>query len=712
MPVTRSEKRLRASSEQSELPSNNLAQPSELELSNSTPRPNKRSRKLPQDSDISPNNDNTVAPGPKSNTSFAATQEPRRSRRSCVTSSNKPDVARTPELEPGKSKSRSEKRSEQRRLKKLQSRSEVPSSESNTVASALKSDLGSYSLLEDPRVRNLRARSYMPSGNNNTPTSNPKLDMRSYNPQETRPEKFRYASYESSASRIVLPDRLEEMVYVPQWEARVGNNLSDSTRSSTKRANRSPSPASDMRLTPAQQDSLRPKKKARFLATASGNDDQTPESSAGSVSSGIKLNFKRPDSRSKLSECNSAPSSNGIPTPASEDLYSPLSENLSSSLSENNSAPSPEGNTTSCSKDKISPFSTSNSASYSENSVAPLPKSNSAPYSEPQSKKRAALRAYNSPYGISSAPRSNVNTTPQKTAFSDTTTTDGLSPEKQGQYRAERDKEPIRVADQQKVLATMEDFRRGFKDLLTHIRAPRKNSHSKKNPNEHMFALKLSPQLSLMAPSQRHVGIYMKDACFGSTSEAMVTWVMGYLMEVVKGDGLAWGEIATDLTEGGWLGKVSNWGFNLGCPHQLETCFINTNVEILLCKKTFSAIITYHHQWKCAGQYEVPSGDMTHIPRESHTDPTTTGGGSYFSMGAGDSGYGSVLHTPVAGPSFSHAAAPEFIPSADMHAVEGRHLMPSLADYLPANPYLSPYPAPAPPPPQPAYGNFVGSANS
>lgn len=599
MPVTRSEKRLRASSEQSELPSNNLAKPSGLELSNSISRPNKRSRKLPQDSDISPNNDNTVAPGPKSDTSFAAPQEPRRSRRSCVTSSNKSDVARTPEIEPGKSKSRSEKRSEQRRSKKLQSRSEMSSSENSTVASALKSDLGSYSLLEEPRVKNLRPCSFMSSGNNNTPTSDPKLDMRSYSRQGTGTEKFHYASYESTASSIVLPDMLEEMVYVPQWEAGAGNNRSDSTRSSTKRANRSPSPASDVRFTSTQQDSLRPKKKARFVGTATGNDDQTPESAAGSVSSGIKLNFKRPDSRSKLSESNSAPSSNCIPTPASEDISSPLSENLSSLLSENNSAPSPEGNTTSCSKDKDSPFSTSDSASYSENSVARLPKRNSAPYSEPQSKGRTPPRAYNSPYGISSAPRANVNNTPQKRAFSDTTTTDGLSPEKQGQYRSERDKEPARVADQQKVLGTMEDFRKGFKDLLGHIRAPRKNSHSKKNPNEHMFALKLSPQLSLMAPSQRHVGIYIKDACFESTSEAMITWVMGYLMEVVKGDGLAWGEIATDLTEGGWLGKVSNWGFNLGCSHQLETCFVNTNVEILLCRKTFSAVITYHHQWKC-----------------------------------------------------------------------------------------------------------------
>lgn len=104
--------------------------------------------------------------------------------------------------------------------------------------------------------------------------------------------------------------------------------------------------------------------------------------------------------------------------------------------------------------------------------------------------------------------------------------------------------------------------------------------------------------------------------------------------------------------------------------------------------------------------------DVFQEPRQSRTDHTTTGGGSYFSTGAGDSGYGSVLHTPVAGPSFSHAVEPEFAPSADVHAVQGRHLMPSLADYLPANPYLSPYPAPAPPPPQPAYGNSVGSDNS
>lgn len=178
-------------------------------------------------------------------------------------------------------------------------------------------------------------------------------------------------------------------------------------------------------------------------------------------------------------------------------------------------------------------------------------------------------------------------------------TTDGLSPEKQGQYRVEREKEPQRVAEQQKILATMEDFKKGFQDLLNHIRLPGKNSHMKKNPNEHMFALKLSPQLCLMAPSPRHVGIYVKDACFESTSEAMTTWVTGLLMDVVKRDGLAWGEVAIELTEGGSLGKVSNWGFNQVCPHKLDTCFVNTNVEILFCRKTYSAIITYHHQWKC-----------------------------------------------------------------------------------------------------------------
>jgi hypothetical protein len=176
---------------------------------------------------------------------------------------------------------------------------------------------------------------------------------------------------------------------------------------------------------------------------------------------------------------------------------------------------------------------------------------------------------------------------------------DEMSPEKQSKYRAERDKEPQRIAEQQKLLYTMDDFKKGFQSLLNHIRVPRKNSHSKKNPNEHMFALKLSPQVCFMPPSQRHAGIYVKDLCFDSTSEDMTKWAMRLLMDIVKSDGLAWNEVAIEATEAGSVGKVSNWGFNPRCTHKLDTCFLNTNVEILLCKKTFSAVITYHHQWKC-----------------------------------------------------------------------------------------------------------------
>ncbi|KFZ07415.1 hypothetical protein V501_06473 [Pseudogymnoascus sp. VKM F-4519 (FW-2642)] len=733
MPVTRSEKRQRLSSEQSGPPSNNIAQPSEPELNNSTTRPKKRSKKFSSDADVSPTptNNNTAAPGPKSDASFTAPQEePRRSLRLFVTSSNKSDVADTPDFEPGKSMSRSEKRAEQRRLKKIQSQSEASSSNNISVASALKSDLSSDTPQEEPKRRNLRPR--LTSSNNITEAPGSMLDMRSYDPQGTGSKKTRWSSYESSANRIAIPDLQEEMSFVQQAEVGVRKHLSDPNTSSGKGSKRAASPAPDMRSTSPQKDSARPQKKLRLLKAANGNDVQAPESSGANAPSRLKLRLKKPAPGPTLSESNSASSSEGNSTPFSEGLAAstPLSQSTSapvskepssSPLSEIKSAPSPGENTTSSSDDKDSPLSKCNSASFSEDNAVPLPKinsasssgSNSAPSSGPRSKKRAALHLEPSAGSISSSTDSNLkNLTPKKRGFEDMDTTDGLSPEKQGQYRAEREKEPQRVAEQQKVLATMEDFKKGFQDLLNHIRLPRKNSHMKKNPNEHMFALKLSPQLCLMTPSPRHVGIYVKDACFESTSEAMTTWVTGLLMDVVKRDGLAWGEVAIELTEGGSLGKVSNWGFNQACPHKLDTCFVNTNVEILFCRKTYTAIITYHHQWKCAGQYEVPSGDMTDVykaPRPSRADHTTTGGGRSIFPGAGESAYGPSCHTPLAGPQFPQAAAPEFPPGADMRTVSGLHLAPSLTGYHPSNPYLPITRAPAPPSPQAVYGDYGNS---
>ncbi|OBT52273.1 hypothetical protein VE04_08746 [Pseudogymnoascus sp. 24MN13] len=728
MPVTRSEKRQRLSSEQSGPPSNNIAQPSELEPNNSTTRPKKRSKKPSSDTNISPTNDNIVASGPKSNGSSTAPQEePRRSLRLFVTSSNKSDVADTPDLESAKSTSRSEKHAEQRRLKKLQAQSEASSSNNISVASALKSDLCSDTPQEEPKRRNLRPR--LTSSNNSTEAPGSMLDMRSYNPQGTGSKKTRWSSYESSANRIAIPDLQAEMSFVQQAEVGVRKHLSDPNTSSRKGSKRAASPAPDMRSTSPQKDSSRSQKKLRLLKTATCNDVQAPESSGVNAPSRLKLRLKKPAPGPTLSESNSASSSEGNSTPFSEGLAAstPLSQGTSapvskepssSPLSEIKSAPSPGENTPSSSDYKDSPLSKCNSASFSEDNAVLLPKinsasssgSNSALSSGPRSKKRAALHLEPSAVSISSSTDSNLkNLTPKKRGFEDMDTTDGLSPEKQGPVRAEREKEPQRVAEQQKILATMEDFKKGFQDLLNHIRLPRKNSHMKKNPNEHMFALKLSPQLCLMAPSPRHVGIYVKDACFESTSEAMTTWVTGLLMDVVKRDGLAWGEVAIELTEGGSLGKVSNWGFNQACPHKLDTCFVNTNVEILFCRKTYSAIITYHHQWKCAGQYEVPSGDMTDVyqaPRPSRADHTTTGGGRSIFSSAGESAYGPSCHIPLAGAQFAQAAAPEFPPGADMRTVSGLHPAPTLAGYLPANSYIPVTRVPAPPSPQAVYGDY------
>ncbi|KFY26998.1 hypothetical protein V491_01090 [Pseudogymnoascus sp. VKM F-3775] len=631
MPVTRSEKCQRASSELSDLPSSNLSQTSEIELSNPISHSKKRSKKLPSGLDATPNNNTIGTPGPKPDTSFTTAQDEPRIRslrsRSYMTSSNKTDVAHAQEPELGKSLSRSEKRSEQRRPRKLESRSQVSPRNNNTVASALKSELSSYTPQEWPRVRSLRSRSHLSLSMDNTPTPAPNMDMRSYGPQETAPKKINFRSYESSASKYEFSDTME-IISSPYVEVGVEKHLSSSTKKS-RRAMRSAS---------LQKDSQRPNKKIHLLMAAAANNVQTPESSGGDLTPRLKLFFKKPDSGPTLSTGNSAPSSEGISTPFSQgtsaqvsgDLssplseeLSPLSEDLSSPLSESKYTPSSEGKSGHSSGDKDSPLSVSNSASYSENSVATLSKANPSPYPEasvtplpkisfvpssesnyasspkPQSKKRAAPHSETSTDGVVSTPNPKLRKLSSKAGSDDTMLAEELSPEKQSQYIADREKEPQRIAEQQKLLTTMEQFKKGFQDLMSHIRAPRKNSHNKKNFNEHMFALKLSPQLCLMAPSQRHVGIYMKDACFDSTSQAMTIWVMGLLMEVIKTDGLAWGEIVIEMTEGGSVGKVSNWGFNQGCPHKLDTCFTNTNVEILFCKKTFSATITYHHQWKC-----------------------------------------------------------------------------------------------------------------
>lgn len=648
MPVTRSEKRQGASSELSDPPSSNLSQTSELELSNSISR-SKRSKKLPSGSEATPSNNTTVTTGPKSDTSFITPQDEPRVRslrsRSYMTSSNKTDVAHAQELELSKSLSRSEKRSEHRRLKKLESRSEVPSSKNSTVASALKSGLSPYTP-QVPRIKSLRSRSYLSLSMNNTPTPAQNLDMRSYCSQEMGSKKINLRSYESSVSQFEFSDTMEIMSSRYE-EAGVKNHRSDSNMSSSKKGNRAPNPVSNIRSTSPQKDSQRPNKKPRLLMKATLNDAQTPESSAKDTTPRLKLYLKKPDSGATLPTGNSAPFSQGTPVPVSRDLssplseeLSPLSEDLSSPLSERKSTPSSEGKSARSSGGKGSSLSASNSASYSEHSVAslskpnptvysetivtPLPSSSFAPLSEsnyapspkPQSRKRAAPHSETSTDGIYSTPNSKLRKLSSNAGSDDTILAEELSPEKQSQYIAEREKEPQRVADQQKLLATMEQFKKGFKDLLSHIRAPRKNSHNKKNFNEHMFVLKLSPQFCLMAPSQRHVGIYMKDACFDLASQAMTIWVTGLLMEVIKSDGLAWGEVAIELTEGGSLGKVSNWGFNAGCPHKLETCFINTNVEILFCKKTFSAIITYHHQWKCV------SFPLSFRSRNPYPEPT------------------------------------------------------------------------------------------
>ena len=576
MPVTRSKKHQRVSSEQSE-PASNLAQSSKLELSNYTSRPKNRSEKLPSASDASPSAVNIAITGPKFDTSFTAPQEEPGMRslrsRSYATSSNKINVSHTPDVELSKATSRSEKRSEQRRLKKPQSRSNASSNNNSSVTSGPRSDLSSFLAQEEPRMKSLRSRSYVSPSKNNTQAPAPKLDMGSYNPQEeTAPKKIRIGSYINSTSKIVLPNTLEEMIYVPQEEVVVRKPLSNSSKSSRNNIKRAPSPASDVHLTSSHKDSQPSKKKVRLLNSATCNDAQTPEPSASNASlPRLEPHGRKLDPGSTLPEGNSTPSSKGIPTPFSESITAQVSENLSSPLSESKSAVSLEGTPTSNSVDKNSPLSKSNSALYSEDTVGPLSKSNYAPSPGPHSKKRAAPHPETSVDDISSSTLSNLKNHTPKNDSDDTKLTDEMSPEKQGRYRAEREKEPPRVAEQQKMLPTMDDFRKGFQDLLNHIRAPRKNSHNKKNPNEHMFALKLSPQLVLMAPSPRHVGIFMKDACSDSTSEAMLTWVLGLLMEVVKRDGLAWGEPVVESTEGGPVGKVSNWGFNPSCPHKLQT---------------------------------------------------------------------------------------------------------------------------------------------
>jgi hypothetical protein len=237
--------------------------------------------------------------------------------------------------------------------------------------------------------------------------------------------------------------------------------------------------------------------------------------------------------------------------------------------------------------------------------LAPRPslfEDNSAPSPVPNPRKRAAPHSDIPPVDLSPSPEPQFgNLTPQP-EIEDTKTTGQANMEKQIQYRAEREPQAHRSVEH-KVQMTLAEYRQSFQDLLTHIRAPRKNGHNKKRPNEHMFTIKLSPQLELVAAGQGHPGLCMKNVCSTLTGEDMRDWAMEMLMGVMKNDGLSWGNLTVNWIEGGAIGKASNWEVNGRCPHGLESCLANTNVEIQFCTKTRSALITYHHQWQCVSLF-------------------------------------------------------------------------------------------------------------
>lgn len=99
----------------------------------------------------------------------------------------------------------------------------------------------------------------------------------------------------------------------------------------------------------------------------------------------------------------------------------------------------------------------------------------------------------------------------------------------------------------------------------------------------------------------KNAAVSVSKICDGTfRGDETICWAFHTLMQVIKLDGLPWkNEWALSVYENGSVGSVSLWAHNSRCPHELETCLINVNVEIFFCKETLTATVSYQAAWRC-----------------------------------------------------------------------------------------------------------------
>jgi len=99
----------------------------------------------------------------------------------------------------------------------------------------------------------------------------------------------------------------------------------------------------------------------------------------------------------------------------------------------------------------------------------------------------------------------------------------------------------------------------------------------------------------------KNAAVSVSDVCDGTFGgDEVVRWAFHVIMHVLKLDGLPWeNQWALSVYENGSVGSVSLWAHNPRCPHGLQTCLINANIEIFFCKETLMATVSYQAMWKC-----------------------------------------------------------------------------------------------------------------
>lgn len=162
---------------------------------------------------------------------------------------------------------------------------------------------------------------------------------------------------------------------------------------------------------------------------------------------------------------------------------------------------------------------------------------------------------------------------------------------------------------------TLAEFGQGFSDILTYVLKPRRDCHNPKPQNviphlEYMFTLKLASSLVLGHVTDEHgyvlpipsAVIDIAGICKGNFCGVETwNWAAGIFMLAICTDGSDWRghQWVWSTSETGIMGKMSIWDVNPRCPHRLESCLKNTNLEIFFCRETMTSNVTYHLEWKC-----------------------------------------------------------------------------------------------------------------